>query len=80
MALNYELDVLDKDGNKIRSINLIDALEKRPLDPEHPERGHELYMPDNIVKKDGTAFTDQDFKDFSTKVGEVNRNLFGIYN
>lgn len=80
MALNYELDVLDKDGNKIRSINLIDALEKRPLDPEHPERGHELYIPDNIVKKDGTAFTDQDIKDFSTKVGEVNRNLFGIYN
>lgn len=78
MSERYEL-VQTIDG-VTKNINLLQAFEKVPVVEGHPEYGNKLKIKDGVTKKDGTAFTRKDISDFSNKVKEVNKHLFGIYN
>lgn len=77
MAMRYKL-IDTKNNNK--GISLWDALETTEVVPGKPSYGKKLVIKDGVVKKDGTEFSSKDIQEFTDRVGDVNRHLFGVYN
>lgn len=75
LAIRYKLK--DKDGNSIR---MLDALEVKYLDNEHPEYGANLVFKEGVTDQDGNPIGNDYITKFSKKVRGINNKLYGIYN
>lgn len=75
LALNYKLK--DRQGNEV---NLWDAFEVVPINPNNLEAGNMLKLKEGLTKLDGTEFTDLDIEAFSRKSASINQHMHGIYN
>ena len=77
LALAKNLKLVDIDGSEI---NLWEAMEPVPIDPDNIKLGMTLELKEGVTKQDGSDFTEQDIIDFGLKVKNINRAKDGTYN
>lgn len=61
-------------------VNLWDAMEVVPIDPNNKSLGAKLEVKRGYTKLDGTEFTTEDIIKFSRKSAAINERMHGIYN
>lgn len=77
IAQAMHMKLHDSAGN---TYTLWDALEKKYINPSHPDYGATLEVKKGLLKEDGTELTNEDLEQFKNRCIALNQRLFGIYN
>lgn len=77
LAVANTIKFKDKLG---KIVSLWDAMDVEFLDKSNHKKGARLVVKEGYTKLDGTAWTQQDTKNFTRKVMAINERLHGIYN
>lgn len=75
LAMHYKL----RDASGLE-INLWDALETVPVDPDDPTLGKRIRLKSGVRKLDGTEFGEEDIYKFTRRAAALNQRMHGIYN
>ena len=83
-AKSTTVNILDKSTGEVKQMNLWDATQAVPIDPNNPDAGNKLEFVGEVVDEEGNVLSKEELTDvsstFSRRHKGISQKLNGIYN